>query len=193
MSSLLQKLENNEAVLLMYLAGELPDADRIEVEQMLAADPALRMALGELTSLHDHLSASMAQAEVEAQPSRRDAAVRQVCRAISLLQQERDRIAPAASAPPPPRRRMGYWAYPLAAAAVIAIGMMIYPRNPQNTSLTQSNPAPPEAAMNYEPVEIIPVASTDDRLSQIQHQLLSLRSAENDLDLFGGAQSDSDR
>ena len=45
MKSYLQQLENNEAILLMYLAGELPDADRAEVEQMLAADATLRSEL----------------------------------------------------------------------------------------------------------------------------------------------------
>jgi hypothetical protein len=45
MKSYLQQLENNEAILLMYLAGELPDADRQEVEQMLASDSALRHEL----------------------------------------------------------------------------------------------------------------------------------------------------
>src|SRR5450432_4455003 len=45
MKSLLQDLENNEAILLMYMADELPQADRLEVEQMLASDAALRGAL----------------------------------------------------------------------------------------------------------------------------------------------------
>ena len=48
MKSYLQHLENNEAILLMYLSGELPEADRQEVEQMLASDATLR---GELDIL----------------------------------------------------------------------------------------------------------------------------------------------
>jgi hypothetical protein len=48
MKSLLQNLENNESILLMYLADELPRADRLEVEQMLASDAGLR---GELEIL----------------------------------------------------------------------------------------------------------------------------------------------
>ncbi|HEX4053427.1 MAG TPA: hypothetical protein VHX86_04105 [Tepidisphaeraceae bacterium] len=45
MTSSLQNLENNEAILLMYLAGELPSQDRAEVEQMLASDAGLRAEL----------------------------------------------------------------------------------------------------------------------------------------------------
>jgi len=45
MKSYLQHLENNEAILLMYLSGELPEADRQEVEQMLASDATLRAEL----------------------------------------------------------------------------------------------------------------------------------------------------
>jgi hypothetical protein len=48
MKSYLQHLENNEAILLMYLADELPPQDRAEVEKMLAADPALRTDLENL-------------------------------------------------------------------------------------------------------------------------------------------------
>lgn len=45
MTSYLQQLENNEAILLMYLAGELPESDRAEVEQMLGSDARLRADL----------------------------------------------------------------------------------------------------------------------------------------------------
>jgi len=42
MKSYLQHLENNEAILLMYLGNELPAQDRAEFEQMLASDASLR-------------------------------------------------------------------------------------------------------------------------------------------------------
>jgi hypothetical protein len=48
MKTYLHQLENNEAILLMYLANELPAQDRAEFEQMLASDAALR---GELEIL----------------------------------------------------------------------------------------------------------------------------------------------
>lgn len=45
MKSYLHHLENNEAILLMYLADELSPQDRAEVDQMLASDPNLRSEL----------------------------------------------------------------------------------------------------------------------------------------------------
>ena len=48
MKSYLQHLENNEAILLMYLGNELPDQDRVEVEEMLASDARLRAELENL-------------------------------------------------------------------------------------------------------------------------------------------------
>jgi hypothetical protein len=45
MKSYLHQLENNEGILLMYLANELPPADRAEVDEMLASDPNLRTEL----------------------------------------------------------------------------------------------------------------------------------------------------
>jgi anti-sigma factor RsiW len=45
MASLLHELENNEAMLLMFLTGELPEEDRMEVVQMLASDGGLRAEL----------------------------------------------------------------------------------------------------------------------------------------------------
>src|SRR5689334_12962960 len=53
MPSLLQQLENNDAVLLMYLADELPADASIGVEQMLASDPSLRAVLEKLRESHD--------------------------------------------------------------------------------------------------------------------------------------------
>src|SRR5258706_8742588 len=77
MSNLLHELENNEAILLMYLAGELPEEDRIEVEQMLAGDPALRAELAELAALQDRVSGMMARADINSTDvSRREAVVR---------------------------------------------------------------------------------------------------------------------
>ncbi|MGD0541535.1 MAG: hypothetical protein ABSB33_08455, partial [Tepidisphaeraceae bacterium] len=48
MKDSVQNLEGNEAILLMYMADELPQADRLEVERMLATDAGLR---GELEIL----------------------------------------------------------------------------------------------------------------------------------------------
>ena len=48
MNSLLHELQNNEAILLMYLANELPPQDREEVEHMLDRDANLRLELAKI-------------------------------------------------------------------------------------------------------------------------------------------------
>jgi hypothetical protein len=63
MGSLLQQLENNEAVLLMYLADELPAEDRLEVEQLLARDAGLRAELERLRDMTDALTLALTDAD----------------------------------------------------------------------------------------------------------------------------------
>jgi hypothetical protein len=123
---MLESLENNEAILLMYLAGELPAIDRQEVDQMLAADPGLR---GEL----DRLLASQAAVEqglafldhAESLPSA-DIAVRRIGRAMRqqqvLLATQASRNRQSAG------RRLGlpFWAYPGIAAAVVLVAFLVW-------------------------------------------------------------------
>jgi anti-sigma factor RsiW len=195
MSSLLQQLENNEAVLLMYQAGELPDADRAEVEQMLAADPALRRALAEMTSLHDHMTSMLSQADSALHLSRREAAVRQVSLAINQAKAESRRAPAPVLQPARSRARIPVWAYPVAAAAMLVIGIMVFNhKQPPGTTPGGEGvpvaiviPAPPDG-----PVAIIPAATSDDSLARLEKEVLSLGSNNgNDLDLFS-ANPDAD-
>jgi hypothetical protein len=123
MKSYLQQLENNEAILLMYLAGELPDSDRQEVEQMLASDSALRheleilrqtqqLAFDALDSLDELSRQSYMPARAQAQASellgdwlaRRRKAAEQEAKAYKM-----------------PWRRIGF-----AAAAMLLVGYYIW-------------------------------------------------------------------
>ncbi len=196
MSNLLQQLENNEAVLLMYIAGELPDADRAEVEEMLAADPALRASLEEMTSVHDHMTTMLSQADSALQLSRREAAVRQVSLAINQAKVDGLRTPAPAAQPARSRTRIPVWAYPVAAAALLVVGIMVFnhkqpvsttPGDSVNHQIAISLPAPPDG-----PVAIIPAATSDDSLARLEKEVLSLGSNNgNDLDLFS-ANPDAD-
>lgn len=136
MRSLLQQLENNEAVLLMYVAGELPPDDRVEVEQLLANDGGLRAELARLRESHDALTLALGEADGLAMPAvsegaRRSAAVRRVSRAISQHHAERQAAAAreaAASASDRRFRRLRLpgWSYPFAAAAMLLIAWVAY-------------------------------------------------------------------
>jgi len=104
MSNLLHELENNEAILLMYLAGELPEEDRVEVEQMLASDAALRAELLELAALQDELTGVLARADGSGDQPRREAVVRQVSRAMTAARLQP--LAPKTAPTQAPRFRL---------------------------------------------------------------------------------------
>jgi len=141
MSNLLHELENNEAILLMYLAGELPEEDRVEVEQMLASDPALRAELAELAALQAELTGVLGRADGGgADLPRREAVVRQVSRAMTAarLQPLAPKTAPAQA--PRFRLHIAWWAYPIVAAALLVIGIMLLSDNrPVNLPSPQSD------------------------------------------------------
>jgi hypothetical protein len=123
---MLESLENNELILLMYLAGELPAMDRQEVEQMLAADAGLRRELEQVLSMVDGLQTGLAGLDAaEAMPSEA-LAVRRIGRA--MRQHFADRAAQAARIAKPASRRAAFpwWAYPSVAAAVIFIAFLTW-------------------------------------------------------------------
>jgi anti-sigma factor RsiW len=137
---MLQHLENNESVLLMYLAGELPAEDRAEVEQQLAADAGLRATVERLRETNDALTRVLTEADGVMLPSateaaRRSAAVRRVSRAMVKSRMEQESAAAAAAEAAAAERarsrrlrrlRIPGWAYPLATAAMILIAWVAY-------------------------------------------------------------------
>ena len=132
MSSLLHQLENNEAVLLLYLAGEMPAEDRAEVEQLLACDSGLRHQLETLRRAENTLTLALSEADGLAMPpitqsARQAAAVRRVSRVMVKYQIEQRENA-VVQEPQTPRRalRLPSWSYPFATAAMILIGWVAY-------------------------------------------------------------------
>lgn len=124
MGGMLDRLENKEAVLLMYLAGELSEEDRAEVERMLAGDPSLRAAAEELRAAQETVQAAIDRLD-DAEPLATEAIVRRTVREM-----RRYRLAPEAEPAVAPRRfvfaRWPVWARVTAAAAacvVLALGL----------------------------------------------------------------------
>jgi hypothetical protein len=121
--SLLHQLENNEGVLLMYLAGELPQQDRADVEQMLVDDPGLRTELERLRETVAQVESALAELDrAERLPVSADVAARRVGRMVSQWNADRlaaDAAAAAARAARP--HRVSKWAYPAAAVAACAL------------------------------------------------------------------------
>lgn len=125
MPNLLQELQNNEAVLLMYLSGELPGEDHAEVEQMLAADASLRAELEEVRLAKAGSDAALGKLDRIARlPVKQDAAMRQVRRLMARWNVERLAKIPV---PVPARsRRLPWWSYPIATAAAVLLAFLTY-------------------------------------------------------------------
>ena len=90
MASLIHELENNEALLLMFLSAELPLDERTEVEQMLAADANLRAELAQIQSAHDSAMNVLAKLDQDqTQIPAENHAIRQAMRAMKQWQVNR--------------------------------------------------------------------------------------------------------
>jgi anti-sigma factor RsiW len=124
MSSLLQQLENNEAVLLMYLCGELPPEDRAEVEQLLGRDAGLAAELQRLRELHGQCVEAIERMD-ESQRLRTGPAERQAVRAVRAWHLQRQlAIEPEPELPAASHR---WWLSSAAAvAASLLIGLMVW-------------------------------------------------------------------
>jgi hypothetical protein len=124
MKSYLQHLENNEAILLMYLGNELPVVDRAEVEQMLASDARLRAELENLRQTHqlafDALESLDAMVRLPVSPLVAQQRVSELVRGWA----ERRRLPVAESSRR--RRQIPWWRSGLAAAASLMMGYYIW-------------------------------------------------------------------
>jgi hypothetical protein len=125
MANLLQQLQSDEAVLLMYLADELPETERAEVEKRLSDSQELRDKLAELAAAQETVFSAMKKLDAQtAMPLAQPAAVRQAVRAMH--QWQIDRFA----RPAEEKRRWGlrypWWIYPSASAAAILIAWLVW-------------------------------------------------------------------
>lgn len=134
----LQHLENNEAVLLMYLAGELSPEASAEVEQMLDGNPSMRADLEALRRNCASAEQVLERLDALTVPPIPDAvAIRQATRLMKQWQAEqchaaRKQRAAAAAAAETRSLRFPWWSYPLATAAAIALALLVWWTNLDN-------------------------------------------------------------
>jgi hypothetical protein len=130
----LEKLDNNESVLLMYLAEELPAEDRAEIERMLAGDDALRKQLASLRLAQETTESALravdamplmdGRAAMESGSAAEAAAIRRISRSMRshLVRQLSYR-------PAEPAKRgllFPWWAYPSAATAASVLAFFVW-------------------------------------------------------------------
>lgn len=138
---MIEKLENNEQVLLMYLAGELPAEDHEEVDQMLSVDAALQSELAYLLDAQNFVNGKLSLLDdISPMPVTVDFAARQVGREIRQRQALPRIPAPVAKSEQP--ARSWRWLYPTTAAASIAILLMIWLGHQATTSSSPYSPFP---------------------------------------------------
>jgi len=142
MDSLIQQLANNESVLLMYLADELPPPDRAEVETMLANDPGLRRELEQLQEVHR--KAMDALAALDAVDSMKIADATTIRRTSRVIRQwQADRAVAKVPQEEVPKLRYPWWAYPavsVAAASVLLVFLLWWSSPSDERQLADQQP-----------------------------------------------------
>ncbi|HZL37704.1 MAG TPA: hypothetical protein VFC78_20475 [Tepidisphaeraceae bacterium] len=135
---------NNEAVLVMYLADELPETDRAEVEQQLDVDAGLRAQLAALAQAHDLFESAMSRLDAGSSAGQASG-VHRLGKLMRRHMLDRSRVATVAAVS---RRTLGFpaWAYPVAAAAMIVVGFVavwgLGPDKPINIQVINTPRAP---------------------------------------------------
>ena len=121
---MLARLESNELILLMFLAGELPAEDRTEVAQMLATDAGLRRQLEILRSANEAFSTGLMLLDAASPLKASEGAV--VRRVGRLLRQRMADKAAAALPAEAPKKSLSYpwWVYPATAAAAVIVASL---------------------------------------------------------------------
>lgn len=124
MKNLLAQLESNEAVLMMYLSGELPRRDREEVEHLLAHDGGIRAELERLRATMRTIGSALAPEETPAELNV-DAAILHTQLAV------RQWLTETGDNPRSPRQvekslPLPWWTYPLAAAASVLLALAVW-------------------------------------------------------------------
>jgi anti-sigma factor RsiW len=143
MATVIETLDNPQQMLLLYLAGELPPEDRLEVERRLANDKSLASELDRLSALRLEIEQGIARLDkssglaLRAEAAGRQVA-REICRQIALPRVATPMVAESR------RHRLMPWLVPAGIAAAVVIGIMGWVGHRQVTSerLLAAQPMP---------------------------------------------------
>jgi hypothetical protein len=119
-----EQLTDNDAMLLLYLADELPDGERKDIAQQLEANPGLAAQLAAMNSVHQHYCSSIALLdEVDRD---RLTAERAISAAAASVQSWNFGPRKIATPVAPHRNRIWAWAAPISLAASVLVAALIW-------------------------------------------------------------------
>ena len=122
---MIETLNDDSQILLLYLADELPEHDRRAVEQRLSSEAALSSELEQLRSVYGEIGAKLQDADaLSTLPVNASATARSIGRLMrQRLAEPRPTIAPKKL---PSRSRLRPWLIPSAAAAAILVASALW-------------------------------------------------------------------
>ena len=115
---------DSDALLVMYVNGELANGEKAALERRVASEPALAAELQRVRDAQSFFADSIRDADAGAKmPVGEGVAVRRVSRAIQQWQVDRIRSTPPAQKKGLP---LPWWSYPVAVAASLIIGFLVW-------------------------------------------------------------------
>jgi hypothetical protein len=121
----IETLKDDSQILLLYLAGELPDEDRSNVEQRLVSEPALNREFECLRSVQQEFEAAMARAdEVTGLPVNANAIAGSIGREMRRWMAEPRLVMPVTKQPS--GKKLRPWLVPSAVAAAILVASLLW-------------------------------------------------------------------
>ncbi len=122
---MIETLNDDSQILLLYLADELPEPDRLQTERRLAGEPALAEELEQLRSIYGQIGARLQEAdELAGVPVNVNAMARSIGRQMRQRLAEPRPVVPAETRPATGRVRP--WLLPSAVAAAILVGSAVW-------------------------------------------------------------------
>jgi len=198
MKKSLEQIEDKDSILLMYLSDELSPEERAQVDQMLAADPALAGRLEAMTQLHQFFTKVMGSLDESEPAEPSQSALRGPMRLLRKYALERGRPAPVEVV----THSIPWMRYGFSVAAAMLVGCLIWWNvHPAPTSVRVSSPLARSVNTSQQPMEtpsdsatmalLVDTMSTNDDASQVIAAADS-RADETDFasDALQAAQSD---
>lgn len=194
MTSLLKQLDSDQAILLMYLADELPAGDRVQVDHRLAADPALRQMLEALradqSAVHAMVNAGDRHTPL---PVSAPVAVRNVMRSIRQWQVDQLRPEPA-EAQAAKSLRYPWWIYPSVSAAALFLAFLVWWGNWGHERSLSNNTAQsvPYSPYTYDPEAEAIVSGVASTLDVNEEHVSALMSIDAEVEELASLSQGSD-